>query len=79
MRKRYLAGVAAMAAATLAFSGCGGSTNPSASASAPGSAEAVTLLSHEDYGWFFLHLSGHLGGSLVMTILGIYTVRALAL
>ena len=43
MRKRYLAGVAAMAAATLAFSGCGGSTNPSASASAPGSAEAVTL------------------------------------
>ena len=43
------------------------------------SAEAVTLLSHEEYGWFFLHMSGHLGGSPVMTLLGIYTVRALAL
>ncbi len=42
MRKKYLAGIAAMTAATLAFSGCaGGSTNPSASTS--GAAEAVTL------------------------------------
>lgn len=46
MRKKYLAGVAAMAAAALAFSGCAGgstasSTNPAASAS--GATEAVTL------------------------------------
>jgi multiple sugar transport system substrate-binding protein len=45
MRKKYLAGVAAMAAAALAFSGCAGgstaSTNPSVSGSA--AAEAVTL------------------------------------
>jgi CrcB protein len=41
------------------------------------SAEAVTLLSRGQLGWFFVHLGGHLGGSLVMTVLGIYTVRAL--
>jgi CrcB protein len=41
------------------------------------SAEAVNLLSRGQLGWFFVHLSGHLGGSLVMTVLGIYTVRAL--
>ena len=41
------------------------------------SAEAVALLSRGQLSLFLLHLGGHLGGSLVMTVLGIYTVRAL--
>jgi len=41
------------------------------------SAEAVTLLSRGQMSWFLVHLAGHLGGSLLMTVLGIYTVRAL--
>jgi fluoride exporter len=41
------------------------------------SAEAVALLSRGQPGLFLLHLGGHLGGSLAMTMLGIYTVRAL--
>ena len=45
MRKKYLAGVAAMAAAALALSGCSGGSAPSANATGSGSAaaEAVTL------------------------------------
>lgn len=43
------------------------------------SAEAVGLLSRADLGLFLVHLGGHLGGSLVLTALGIYTVRALQL
>ena len=41
------------------------------------SAEAVTLLSREQYGWAAAHIGAHLAGSLMMTILGIATVRAL--
>ena len=41
------------------------------------SAEAVALLSRGHLGWFLVHLSGHLIGSLVLTVLGIYTVRVL--
>lgn len=43
------------------------------------SAEAVTLLSRGQFGWFAAHLGGHLVGSLCMTMLGIYTVRAFEL
>lgn len=41
------------------------------------SAEAVTLLSRAEYGWAFLHMAVHLGGSLVMTALGMLTVNLL--
>lgn len=41
------------------------------------SAEAVALLSRGELGWFLVHLGGHLIGSLLLTVLGIYTVRAL--
>ena len=43
------------------------------------SAEAVSLLSRGHFGWFFMHLGSHLAGSLFLTALGIYTVRALEL
>ena len=43
------------------------------------SAEAVALLSRAELGLFLIHLGGHLGGSLLLTVLGIYTVRALQL
>lgn len=39
------------------------------------SAEAVTLLSRQQYGWVAAHISAHLLGSLVMTGLGILTVN----
>jgi CrcB protein len=39
------------------------------------SAEAVHLLSRAQYGWALAHVAGHLAGSLVMTVLGIMTVR----
>ena len=42
------------------------------------SIEAVELLSQQRYSWAVLHVSSHLAGSLVMTVLGIYTVRWLA-
>ncbi len=38
------------------------------------SAEAVTLLSRQQYGWAALHISSHVLGSLGMTGLGILTV-----
>jgi CrcB protein len=41
------------------------------------SAEAVGLLLESRYGWGFLLISSHLIGSIVMTVLGIYTVRGL--
>lgn len=41
------------------------------------SAEAVTLLARAQYGWALAHILGHLAGSLVMTVLGMLTVRAL--
>jgi CrcB protein len=39
------------------------------------SAEAVTLLARQQYGWALALIGGHLAGSLLMTVLGIYTVR----
>ena len=42
------------------------------------SAEAVELLAMQRYGWAMLHVGSHLAGSLVMTVLGLYTVRWLA-
>jgi fluoride exporter len=41
------------------------------------SAEAVGLLMESRYGWAILLISSHLLGSLVMTVLGIATVRGL--
>jgi fluoride exporter len=41
------------------------------------SAEAVGLLSREQYGWAIALIGAHLAGSLIMTVLGIMTVRAL--
>jgi CrcB protein len=41
------------------------------------SAEAVNLLSREQYGWVTALIGAHLAGSLMMTVLGIMTVRAL--
>ena len=42
------------------------------------SAEAVNLLSREEYGWAMALIFAHLVGSISMTLLGIATVRALA-
>lgn len=42
------------------------------------SIEAVELLSQQRYGWAMLHVGSHLAGSLLMTVLGIYTVRWIA-
>ena len=39
------------------------------------SAEAVTLLSRAQYGWAIAHMSVHLAGSIVMTILGLLTMK----
>lgn len=41
------------------------------------SAEAVALLSRGHLGWSAVHILAHLIGSIVLTVLGIYTVRAL--
>ena len=42
------------------------------------SAESVALLSRGQFGWALAHTLAHLIGSIVLTILGIYTVRVLA-
>jgi CrcB protein len=42
------------------------------------SAEAVGLLMENRYAWATLLISGHLLGSIIMTVLGIFTVRSLA-
>lgn len=39
------------------------------------SAEAVTLLAREQYGWALTHIGAHLFGSLVATVAGIGAVR----
>ncbi len=39
------------------------------------SAEAVTLMSRQQYAWAAAHISSHLLGSLVMTMLGIFTMN----
>jgi CrcB protein len=41
------------------------------------SAEVVTLLSEQRYGWGLVHIASHLFGSVVMTVLGILTVKGL--
>ena len=41
------------------------------------SAESVTLISREEYAWALAHTAVHLGGSLVLTALGILTVSLL--
>lgn len=40
------------------------------------SIEATELIATQRYGWAVLHIGSHLAGSLAMTVLGIYTVRA---
>lgn len=42
------------------------------------SAESVGLLTRGEYGWALAHIGVHLGGSLLMTILGIQTVKLLS-
>jgi CrcB protein len=42
------------------------------------SAESVALLSRGQFSWALAHTLSHLVGSIALTILGIYTVRALA-
>jgi fluoride exporter len=42
------------------------------------SAEAVGLLMESRYAWAMLLISSHLLGSIMMTVLGIFTVRGLA-
>ncbi len=42
------------------------------------SLEAVMLLEESRYGWAMALIGSHLAGSLVMTILGLYVVRALS-
>ncbi len=41
------------------------------------SAEAVTLLSRGEYAWALAHMATHLGGSLAMTAIGMFTVKLL--
>jgi CrcB protein len=41
------------------------------------SAEAVTLLSRQQYGWAAAHVTSHLLGSLAMTLLGIFTINVI--
>ncbi|HEX2830188.1 MAG TPA: fluoride efflux transporter CrcB [Burkholderiales bacterium] len=41
------------------------------------SAEAVGLLSRQQYGWASVLILTHLAGSLLMTMLGMFTVRAI--
>jgi fluoride exporter len=41
------------------------------------SAETVTLLLRGQYGWGMAIISAHLGGSLLMTVFGIYTMKLL--
>lgn len=41
------------------------------------SAEAVTLLTRQQYGWALAHVGSHLLGSLAMTVLGLMTFNIL--
>jgi fluoride exporter len=41
------------------------------------SAESVHLLGRGELGWGLLHIASHLAGSIVMTVLGMYTLRVL--
>ncbi len=40
------------------------------------SAEAVGLIGRAEYGWALVHMSGHLVGSLLLTLLGMLTVNS---
>jgi CrcB protein len=42
------------------------------------SAEAVNLLSRQEYAWFGVLIGAHVVGSVILTLLGIATVRALS-
>jgi len=42
------------------------------------SGESAALLMSGRFGWAFLHLASHLVGSIALTVLGVWTVRALA-
>lgn len=42
------------------------------------SAESVGLLTRGEYGWALAHIAVHLGGSILMTVLGVQTVKMLA-
>ena len=39
------------------------------------SAETVTLISHQEYFWTTIMIIGHVGGSIMATILGIYVTK----
>lgn len=39
------------------------------------SAEAVTLMSRAQYAWAAAHIGAHLAGSIVMTVLGMLTIK----
>jgi CrcB protein len=41
------------------------------------SAESVNLISRGQYGWALAHTGAHLIGSIALTVLGIFTIRAL--
>ena len=41
------------------------------------SAESVTLLARAQYGWALAHIATHLAGSIVMTVLGMLTIKLL--
>jgi CrcB protein len=41
------------------------------------SAEAATLLMHQQGGWFAALLAGHVAGSILMTLAGIATIRVI--
>ena len=41
------------------------------------SAESVTLLARAQYGWALAHIATHLAGSIVMTVLGMLTMKLL--
>lgn len=43
------------------------------------SAEAVELLSGNQYGWGVLLIGSHLAGSLLMTLLGMFVVRSIGI
>lgn len=39
------------------------------------SAETVNLITHQEYFWTMIMIISHVGGSILATILGIYTIK----